>query len=219
MKQVLKGVYLYKKKIFTKNLVPGKKVYNEKLLKKNGFEYREWNPFRSKLAAAIKKGLKHWPLNKDSNVLYLGAATGTTLSHLSDIAVNGALFGVDISGKTTQQFLQLCKQRENLLPLLEDANKPLKYKKYLENIKIDLLYQDISQKSQVEILLKNTELFVKKKEIIFFVLKGKSISSIKNVKKMFFEEEKKIKKFFRILQRIDLKPYDKHHLFYALKRR
>ena len=82
----IQGVYKFKNKLFTENLKSSKglKVYNEKLVKFKENEYRSWNPHRSKLAAAILNGLSI-KIKPDSNVLYLGAATGTTVSHISDI--------------------------------------------------------------------------------------------------------------------------------------
>jgi fibrillarin-like pre-rRNA processing protein len=49
------GVFLINKKLATINLVPGEKVYGEQLFKIKDVEYREWVPFRSKPAAAMKK--------------------------------------------------------------------------------------------------------------------------------------------------------------------
>ncbi len=77
------GVYLFvdeegNKKIATKNLVPGQRVYGERLVKFEGEEYRVWNPRRSKLAAAILNGLENFPIRPGSRVLYLGVASGTT---------------------------------------------------------------------------------------------------------------------------------------------
>lgn len=48
-------------------------------------EYRAWNPFRSKLAAAILGGVDKIHMGPGKKVLYLGAASGTTVSHVSDI--------------------------------------------------------------------------------------------------------------------------------------
>ena len=48
-------------------------------------EYRVWNPFRSKLAAAILGGVDKIHIAPGSKVLYLGAASGTSVSHVSDI--------------------------------------------------------------------------------------------------------------------------------------
>lgn len=48
-------------------------------------EYRAWNPFRSKLAAAILGGVDQIHIKPGAKVMYLGAASGTTVSHVSDI--------------------------------------------------------------------------------------------------------------------------------------
>ena len=73
------------RKLGTKNLVPGNAVYGERLVRFSGYEYRLWDPYRSKLAAAILKGLEIVPICPNYRVLYLGAASGTTASHVSDI--------------------------------------------------------------------------------------------------------------------------------------
>ena len=83
-------------KLATVNLVPGNQVYNEKLVQYEGVECRIWNPFRSKLAAAIMNGLDDFPFVEKSDVLYLGVSTGTTISHISDIVgQNGIIFGIE----------------------------------------------------------------------------------------------------------------------------
>ena len=129
MKELFPGVFESKGKLLTKNLVPGKKVYGEKLFRVKGIEYRQWTPFRSKIAAAIKNGLKEFPIKPGSNVLYLGCAEGTTASHLSDIiGEEGVLFGVDIAERTMKKFVALCEERANMVPLLNDASKPEAFK-------------------------------------------------------------------------------------------
>ena len=89
--------------IATRNLTPGIKVYDERLIREgneenaeNIEEYRIWNPRRSKLAAALLNGLEGFNLNNDSKVLYLGASTGTTVSHISDICNDGLIYAVII---------------------------------------------------------------------------------------------------------------------------
>ena len=69
-------------KLATVNLVPGNQVYNEKLGQHEGIECRIWNPFRSKLAAAIMNGLDNFPFIEKSDVLYLGVSTGLSLIHI-----------------------------------------------------------------------------------------------------------------------------------------
>ena len=91
------------KKLATENLVVGKQVYKEKLILKKGIEYRLWEPFRSKLAAAIINGLDVFPFQNKSKVLYLGVSTGTTISHISDIVgPSGIIFGVEHASRVAR---------------------------------------------------------------------------------------------------------------------
>ena len=78
----------------------------------------------------------------DSNVLYLGAAQGTTVSHVSDVVDKGTVVAVEISQKAFEKLLPLCERRENMLPLLADANKPAEYEEFLEE---DWLFQAIAE--------------------------------------------------------------------------
>ena len=90
------GVFTQNEKLFTVNpaACKGKKVYNERLFNQKGIEYRSWNPYRSKLAAALIKGVDI-PIKQDFKVLYLGAAMGTTVSHMADIVTKGVVYAVE----------------------------------------------------------------------------------------------------------------------------
>jgi fibrillarin-like pre-rRNA processing protein len=207
-------------KIFTKNLVPGKRVYGEILVQGNVSEFREWVPWRSKLAAAIKNGLTKLPVKEESNVLYLGSAEGTTPSHISDIiGEKGLLFGVDVAEKVMRKFVELCEQRKNMLPVLADADKPEAYEKELEGIKIDLLYQDISQKNQAEIFNKNAALFLEKGSFGLIAIKAKSISQSLKPEKIFAEGKKILEKQFRVLQQVNLAPFEKDHCMFLCEKK
>ncbi|MEW6294988.1 MAG: fibrillarin-like rRNA/tRNA 2'-O-methyltransferase [Candidatus Diapherotrites archaeon] len=208
-----KGVYSSNKKILTKNLTPKKKVYGEELIEIEGIECRIWNPFRSKLAAAINNGLKELPLKEKSNVLYLGIAEGTTASHISDvIGERGIIAGVDISARAMPKLIELSESRPNILPVLADAAKPESYAGELKEIKFDLLYQDIAQKNQAEIFLKNARLFLKKKAKGLIAIKAKSISQQLSEKKVFEQETRKLREEFKIIQSIPLEPFHSSHL-------
>ena len=87
-------------KVYTKNLISSDKVYGERLINYKGVEYREWDPFRSKLTALILENPITNFLNKDTKCLYLGASTGTTVSHLSDILENGIIFAVEFAERS-----------------------------------------------------------------------------------------------------------------------
>ena len=162
-----------KKQIFTRNLVPGMQVYGEKLVKYGDDEFREWTPFKSKPAAAIVKGLNQFGLKPGDKVLYLGAASGTTVSHFSDIVGDsGMIFALDFAPRVVRDLVGLCEARKNIAPLLEDANKPESYKEKIIH-PVDFLFQDIAQKNQAEIFMKNVEMFLKKRRILPSCCKGK----------------------------------------------
>lgn len=95
------GIFVAKGKehlLVTRNIVPGESVYGEKRISietvnaeggadapKSKIEYRVWNPFRSKLAAGVLGGLDNIHIAPGKKVLYLGAASGTSVSHVADV--------------------------------------------------------------------------------------------------------------------------------------
>jgi len=214
MEEIFPGVYEHEKRLYTKNLVPGKSVYGERLLNYKGVEYREWDPFRSKLAGAIKKSLNYFPFEKDSKVLYLGASTGTTISHLSDIVTDGEIYGVELSKRMIMELVKLAEDRENIIPILADARMPQEYE---EVGKVDILYQDVAQPDQVDIFLKNTEVF--KPEWGFLALKTQSMDISKTPEQLLDISQQQLSKKYDILQTIDLNPFDKMHYFLVLRRK
>ncbi len=210
------GVYSINNKLCTINLDVGNKVYNEELICFDNIEYRLWNPYRSKLAAAILNKLKLFEIKKQQKILYLGSATGTTVSHVSDIIGNESIiFCIEFSERNMRQFLNFCENRENIVPLLSDARYPDKYSDIVEEC--DVLYQDVSSKDQADILNKNSK-FLKKGGIAYFIIKSQSIDISKNPKIVFDNELDKIKNNFEILEKIDIEPYDKKHLFVVLRK-
>ncbi len=194
-------------KIYSKNLVPSKKVYGEKLVKIDGVEYRSWNPYRSKLAAAILNGCKKLFINEGSHILYLGAGNGTTASHLSDIVTNGIIYAIDISARAMEDLIEVGKSRPNLVPILADANHPQRYK-FIG--KIDMIYQDIAQRNQVEIFIKNMEEYKCNKGIL--MIKARSIDVAAKPRKIFEKAKKELERKFEIEEMIRVKPYQKDHV-------
>ncbi len=214
--KVFDGVYLINNKLATENIEIGRKVYGEDLIKDNNIEYRLWNPYRSKLAAAILNKLKTFEIKKNSLVLYIGSATGTTSSHVSDIVgEEGIVYCIEISERNMRQFLNSCENRENMVPILADAGNPEQYKEMIDEC--DIIYQDVSTRNQAEILLKNKE-FLKKGGIVYFIIKSQSIDISKNPNDVYEQELNKLKQDFEIIEQIDIEPYDKKHLFAVLKK-
>ena len=199
------------KKLATENLMPGNQVYNEKLLNVKGVEYRIWNPFRSKLAASIMNGLKDFPFNKKSDVLYLGVSTGTTISHISDIVgQDGTIFGIEHATRVARDFLdRVASHRKNIVPIIQDARKPEEFFSVYK--KVDVVYVDIAQPDQTDIAIENCKLYLKSGGYLFLIIKTRSIDVTKDPKIVIKNEIKKLESLFEIKQTIDLQPYDKDH--------
>jgi len=143
------------RELFTRNAEPGVKVYGELLRSADGVEYRGWDPWRSKLAALLVQGAPPDLLARPRAVLYLGAAHGTTASHLSDLWPGTPIFVVEKSPSSFAPLLALARRRANLLPILADAQLPERYRADVGEV--DLLYQDVAQRDQVRIFRENAE--------------------------------------------------------------
>lgn len=213
MEEIFPGVFENSGKIYTKSIAPGIRVYSEKTVELGGKEFRQWDCFRSKLSAAIKNGLGKMPIKPGSTVLYLGAAEGTTISHVSDIVgEKGIVFGVDVSERVMRKFITVCEQRKNVVPIIADANKPWAYKEFLGEKKIDVLYQDVAQANQAQIFLKNAKYFLEKGKAGMLVVKAKSISQKDDVASVFGKELGQLTDQFNVKQVVNLKPFEKDHV-------
>ncbi len=205
------GIYKIEDHLATKNLTPGHKVYGEKLVEVEGNEYRIWEQRRSKLGAAILNGMCTFPFEKRSKVLYLGASSGTTPSHISDICTDGIVWCVEFSPRMMRSLVDLTRTRKNMVPILDDATKPQNYMHLLE--KVDVLYSDVAQPKQSELFMNNMRLYLKPEGIGIIMIKARSIDVTKSPKKIFREEESKLKiNGFKVLEKINLEPYEKDHI-------
>src|SRR3989344_5127710 len=173
-----------KKMLLTKNLVPGRKVYDETLIKDGKYEYREWDIWKSKLGSAIVKGASQIGLREGNVVLYLGASTGTTVSHVSDIVTNsGFVFALDFAPRVVRELVFLAEERKNIAPILGDAARPDTFASRISQA--DLVYQDIAQRDQTNIFLKNCEWFLKKDGFALFCVKARSVDVSKKPREIF----------------------------------
>ncbi|MDE1815787.1 MAG: fibrillarin-like rRNA/tRNA 2'-O-methyltransferase [Thaumarchaeota archaeon] len=205
------------KRLATLNLVPGNQVYREKLVKINDEEFRAWDPFRSKLGAAIMNDLQILPIVRKSRVLYLGVSTGTTASHVSDIVgPNGIVFCVEHTSRVAREFLdRVASYRSNMVPILQDARKPKEY--FAVYGTIDVVYVDIAQPDQTEIAILNCKTYLKKGGYLMLVVKTRSIDVTKTPAEVTRMEAKKLKNDFELVQELDLAPYEKDHTMLVAK--
>jgi fibrillarin-like pre-rRNA processing protein len=196
----------------TQNLAPGRAVYGERLAKYRGVEYRAWDPFRSKLAAAILKGLRMIPIQPGHKVLYLGAASGTTASHVSDIVgEKGHIYCIEFAPRTIRELVNnVCTFRLNMSPILADARFPERYALLVE--KMDDIYCDIAQPQQAKVLADNADLFLKMGGWIMLSIKARSIDVTKAPSEIYQQEIDILKtRRFRMEEVVHLEPYDKAH--------
>ncbi|NWG11713.1 fibrillarin-like rRNA/tRNA 2'-O-methyltransferase [Candidatus Bathyarchaeota archaeon] len=197
----------------TMNLVRGRNVYGERLIRYEGVEYRVWDAFRSKLAAAIIKNLKIVPIKPGHRVLYLGAASGTTASHVSDIvSAEGHVYCVEFAARALRELVNnVCAYRPNMSPILEDARFPEKYAMFI-NGKVDDVYCDVAQPEQAKILADNADLFLKKSGWILLAVKAQSIDVTEVPSEVYKREIKVLEnRGFRVEEVVHLEPYDIAH--------
>lgn len=200
-------------RLATRNLAPGRTVYGEKLVRFEGIEYRLWDPFRSKLAAAILKGIKTVPIQPGHQVLYLGAASGTTASHVSDIVgEKGHVYCVEFAARALRELVNnVCPYRLNMTPILEDARFPEKYSLFIRS-KVDDIYCDIAQPEQAKILADNADLYLKNGGWIMLAVKAQSIDVTKEPSEVYRRELKVLEsRGFNVEDVVHLEPYDKAH--------
>ena len=211
------GVFLVDGKPATFNLLPGTTVYGERLIKSDKREYRIWDFYRSKPAAAIKRGLKKFPLKRGMSILYLGAASGTTVSHFSDIVGNeGIIYAVDIAERVLREMIHHAEKRGNIVPILADARKPESYKNIILE-KVDLVYEDVASKDQVPIIIRNANAFLKPQGCAIIVIKSQSIDVTKDPNQIYKECLIELEKHFEVLNKVKLDPYEKMHMFVVMK--
>ena len=202
------------KSISTKSLVPGTSVYGEKLVKEGEDEFRLWSPRRSKLSAAIKRGLREMPIQPGSKVLYLGAASGTTVSHCSDIVgPKGVIYAVEFSQRTVRDLVQLAAVRPNIIPILDDARHPTRYAPLVSG-SIEVVYQDVAQPNQASILYENLKTFCSFGAWGMLAIKARSIDSTSSLEEVYSREIAELdNKGLEIVENINLEPLDKDHRF------
>ncbi|KAL7108361.1 hypothetical protein ACP275_06G107800 [Erythranthe tilingii] len=213
------GVFIAKGKedaLCTKNMVPGEAVYNEKRVSVQNedgtkVEYRVWNPFRSKLAAAILGGVDNIWIKPGAKVLYLGAASGTTVSHVSDlVGPEGVVYAVEFSHRSGRDLVNMAKKRTNVIPIIEDARHPAKYRMLVGMV--DVIFSDVAQPDQARILALNASYFLKAGGHFVISIKANCIDSTVPAEAVFAQEVKKLQvDQFKPVEQVTLEPFERDH--------
>lgn len=215
MEEIQSGIFEREGLIYTLNADPGNSFYGENLIEVGGTEYRRWVGKRSKVGAAIQNGMDV-ELRPDMDVLYLGAASGTTVSHFSDILEDGVIVGVEYSDTVIKGLVDLAERRDNIAPVLGNARNPEEYEEYLEEY--DYVFQDISQKDQAEIFLKNCRKYLKEEGVGLLAIKARSISDALPAGEIFEEVKEKISGDMEIVDEVGLDPYENDHLVIKVRK-
>ncbi|KAF2148317.1 YDL014Wp-like protein [Myriangium duriaei CBS 260.36] len=211
----------------TKNLAPGESVYGEKRIAietpltgsaadgdaptSTKTEYRVWNPFRSKLAAGILGGIEDIHMGPGSKVLYLGAASGTSVSHVADIVgPTGTVYAVEFSHRSGRDLINMATKRTNIIPIVEDARHPLKYRMLVGMV--DCIFADVAQPDQARIVGLNAHLFLKIGGGIVVSVKANCIDSTAPPEQVFAREVQKLREErIKPKEQLTLEPFERDH--------
>lgn len=187
-------------------------VYGERILE----GLRLWDPHRSKLAALLLKTCGGClSLESNARVLYLGAANGTTVSHVSDLVREGLVYAVEFSPRAMRDLIRLCERRSNIIPILADASRPEEYAPLLEPV--DLIYQDVAQRNQSEIASANSNRYLKPGGDLLLMLKSRSVDVTAEPADVLQEQIKQLKGL--AVQAVsDLQPFHQDHWAIAAKK-
>ncbi|MCY3410906.1 MAG: fibrillarin-like rRNA/tRNA 2'-O-methyltransferase [Candidatus Heimdallarchaeota archaeon] len=218
MEEIYTSIDLQDVEYLTKNLTPGETFYGEQLYQdEEGNEYRAWTHQKSKLASGMMMGMRIPALREGSKVLYLGASTGTTVSHVSDVVGNtGKVYAVEFSPRSMRDLMNLAMKRENIIPILADARHPYEYAHLLSGV--DVLYCDVAQPNQSELMLSNARAFLKTGGMGYIAIKTKSISQ-RERSNVVFDKEKKIldEGGFEHIKSVSIHKIHKEHFVYLGK--
>ncbi len=214
MRPMFNNIFYHEGRLYAPDIQAG---FTEELYNFSGKIYREWQATRSKLSAALAKGTRGVEIQKNSKILYLGAAHGYTPSFLSQICEDGKIFAVEFAPRVARELVMLSEKRKNILPILADANQPNLYYHMIQPV--DIVYQDVAQRNQVEIFVKNCNLFLKRNGLAMVALKARSVNVAEKPAKIFADVKRELELTFRVLDYRNLEPMQKDHAFFVCQKR
>jgi fibrillarin-like pre-rRNA processing protein len=169
-------------------------------------EWRRWDPHRSKLGAMLERGLETGIAGGET-VLYLGAAAGTTASHVADVA--GPVYAVEFAPRPMRDLLSVAETRPRLFPLLKDARRPETYAHVVEPV--DLLIQDVATRGQARVALENRR-FVTDEGRLLLAVKARSEDVTSAPEAVFDDVLEELRSGYEILETERLDPVHDDHL-------
>jgi fibrillarin-like pre-rRNA processing protein len=170
-------------------------------------EWRLWDAGRSKLAAMLESGMETG-LDGDETVLYLGAASGTTVSHVADFA--GPTYAVEFAPRPVRDLVDVAEDRENLFPLLKDARTPESYVHVVE-AGVDAIVQDVATRGQARVAVENAR-FLDDDGRLLLAVKARSEDVTREPEAVFEEALDDLRENYEVLETARLEPYHDDHL-------
>ena len=201
---------------WTRGLADPPDVYGERVVFRDEEPMRRWDPMRSKLAAALTRGFEG-PLPAPSQFwAYLGAASGTTASHVADlVGPTGAVFAVEKSLRPFRRLVHLAERYPNLVPLLGDARSPAAYASAVPLV--DGLYVDIAQPDQVAIALDNARWLARRDACLLLALKTPSMGRDTPARTHLERARRLLETAGEVDRAIGLDPFHRGHFFLATR--
>ncbi|MCI4351356.1 MAG: fibrillarin-like rRNA/tRNA 2'-O-methyltransferase [Thermoplasmata archaeon] len=202
---------------FTAGLGTPPAVYGERVIGRGGRQWRRWDPTRSKLGAAVVKGWDDPLPRVGERWLYLGAATGTTASHVADlVGPSGAVYAVERSLRPFTRLLANAEHYPNLLPILADARTP---GRFVGDVPIvDGLYLDIAQPDQLEIALTNAAWFLRDRGALLFAVKTASMGRERSPQHHLQDVVQRLESMFEVRSSLSLEPMHRRHFLVGARR-
>jgi fibrillarin-like pre-rRNA processing protein len=169
--------------------------------------FRAWDTTRSKFGAMLERDMETG-LEAGGTVLYLGAAAGTTVSHVADVA--GPTYAVEFAPRPMRDLIAVARSRPNLFPLLKDARDPGTYAHVVES-GVDLLVQDVATRGQAEVALANRRFFAEGGRLAL-AIKARSEDVTAAPETVFASTLSTLREGYDVLERERLDPTHEAHL-------
>ena len=221
------GVRREGRTLWSRNSTRGKSVGGERRKRDGKIEWRRWDPFRSKVAAALlltsQKASELLPSPGDT-CLYLGASSGTTVSHIHDMVCgsnnhhNGQIIAVEISPRMMRDLSSLAEDRSGLIPILNDAREARSYAPVMRE-KAHWIHQDLSIADQAENFISIATSTLKNGGIGLLSLKAASERQFEgDDQRRFSRAEKLIEESeLELIEMIDISQYQEQHMVFFVR--
>ncbi|WP_053948493.1 fibrillarin-like rRNA/tRNA 2'-O-methyltransferase [Halolamina sediminis] len=188
----------------------GEPVYGEPIVDAR----RVWDAGRSKLGAMLELGMDT-RLQGGESVLYLGAASGTTVSHVADFA--GPTYAVEFAPRPVRDLVDVAESRPNLFPLLADARKPREYAGVVES-GLDCIVQDVATRGQAEVATRNAA-FLADDGLLLAAIKARSEDVVAEPDEVFEDVRETLRAEYELLETMRLDRYHDDHLGIVARKR